>query len=184
MIILAFLVVAGSCALMIPVMLYVFQLHSKGWTWQYAALFGSMLASTDAVAIIATMKSSKLLPAMLSNQTKIMPVYRNTNHCSGCALTCLTLQLLCTVCLFGVSLLWYVGQHVSQPAIHQASRRCIQCSAAVSHIQAADLCWSKCIIFSTVVTPTDGGSTCSYTKSSSSQSSSSSTFMSRTHRSG
>ena len=57
-IILAFLVVAGSCAIMIPVMLYVFQLHDKGWTWQYAALFGSMLASTDAVAIIATMKSS------------------------------------------------------------------------------------------------------------------------------
>lgn len=57
--ILAFLVVAGSCAIMIPVMLYVFQLHDKGWTWQYAALFGSMLASTDAVAIIATMKSSE-----------------------------------------------------------------------------------------------------------------------------
>lgn len=57
--ILAFLVVAGSCAIMIPIMLYMFQLHDKGWTWQYAALFGSMLASTDAVAIIATMKSSK-----------------------------------------------------------------------------------------------------------------------------
>lgn len=76
-IILAFLVVAGSCALMIPVMLYVFQLHSKGWTWQYAALFGSMLASTDAVAIIATMKSSKLLPAMLSDQNKNKPIYCN-----------------------------------------------------------------------------------------------------------
>ena len=58
MIILAFLVVAGSCAIMIPVMLWVFQLYDKGWTWQYAALFGSMLASTDAVAIIATMKAS------------------------------------------------------------------------------------------------------------------------------
>jgi hypothetical protein len=76
-IILAFLVVAGSCALMIPVMLYVFQLHSKGWTWQYAALFGSMLASTDAVAIIATMKSSKLLPALLSNQTQKRPIHCN-----------------------------------------------------------------------------------------------------------
>ena len=60
-IILAFLVVAGSCAIMIPIMLYMFQLHDKGWTWQYAALFGSMLASTDAVAIIATMKSSKCI---------------------------------------------------------------------------------------------------------------------------
>ena len=65
-IILAFLVVAGSCAIMIPVMLYVFQLHDKGWTWQYAALFGSMLASTDAVAIIATMKSSTQAEAQYS----------------------------------------------------------------------------------------------------------------------
>lgn len=81
-IILAFLVVAGSCALMIPVMLYVFQLHSKGWTWQYAALFGSMLASTDAVAIIATMKSSKLLPALLSRQPKSL-YFATSSHCSG-----------------------------------------------------------------------------------------------------
>lgn len=58
-IILAFLVVAGTCAIMIPVMLWVFQLYDKGWNWQYAALFGSMLGATDAVAIIATMKSSK-----------------------------------------------------------------------------------------------------------------------------
>ena len=56
---LAFLVVAGSCALLIPVMLYVFQLHTHGWQWPHAALFGSMLASTDAVAIVATMKTSK-----------------------------------------------------------------------------------------------------------------------------
>ena len=58
-IILAFLVVAGTCAIMIPVMLWVCQLYDKGWNWQYAALFGSMLGATDAVAIIATMKSSK-----------------------------------------------------------------------------------------------------------------------------
>lgn len=74
MIILAFLVVAGSCALMIPVMLYVFQLHDKGWTWQYAALFGSMLASTDAVAIIATMKSSKLFTCSTCSQLHHAPV--------------------------------------------------------------------------------------------------------------
>ena len=56
---LAFLVVAGSCALLIPVMLYIFQLDKHGWQWPHAALFGSMLASTDAVAIVATMKSSE-----------------------------------------------------------------------------------------------------------------------------
>lgn len=56
---LAFLVVAGSCALLIPVMLYIFQLHTRGWQWPHAALFASMLASTDAVAIVATMKTSK-----------------------------------------------------------------------------------------------------------------------------
>ncbi|KAL0021928.1 hypothetical protein WJX79_007439 [Trebouxia sp. C0005] len=55
---LAFLVVAGSCALLIPVMLYIFQLHTHGWQWPHAALFGSMLASTDAVAIVATMKTA------------------------------------------------------------------------------------------------------------------------------
>ena len=62
---LAFLVVAGSCALMIPVMLYIFQLQHSGWQWPHAALFGSMLASTDAVAIVATMKSSEYASALL-----------------------------------------------------------------------------------------------------------------------
>jgi NhaP-type Na+/H+ or K+/H+ antiporter len=56
--VLAFLVVAGSCGLLIPIMLYVLDLQSEGWTWQYVALFGSMCASTDAVAIVATMKTS------------------------------------------------------------------------------------------------------------------------------
>lgn len=56
---LAFLVVACSVGVMIPIMLYVLDLHSSGWTWQYVALFISMLASTDAVAIIATMKTSR-----------------------------------------------------------------------------------------------------------------------------
>ena len=57
---LAFLVVACSVGVMIPIMLYVLDLHSSGWTWQYVALFISMLASTDAVAIIATMKTGQL----------------------------------------------------------------------------------------------------------------------------
>ncbi|BDA42347.1 probable Na(+)/H(+) antiporter NhaH at N-terminal half [Coccomyxa sp. Obi] len=55
---LAFLVVIGSCGLLIPIMLYMLDLRSDGWTWQYVALFGSMCASTDAVAIVATMKTS------------------------------------------------------------------------------------------------------------------------------
>ena len=62
---LAFLVVAGSVGVMIPIMLYVLDLHSAGWTWQYVALFISMLASTDAVAIIATMKTSASLTSLL-----------------------------------------------------------------------------------------------------------------------
>lgn len=56
---LAFLVVIGSCGILIPIMLYVLDLRSDGWTWQYVALFGSMCASTDAVAIVATMKTSE-----------------------------------------------------------------------------------------------------------------------------
>ena len=58
---LAFLVVGGSCGLLIPIMLYVLDLRSEGWTWQYCALFGSMVASTDAVAIVSTMKASTSL---------------------------------------------------------------------------------------------------------------------------
>lgn len=58
--VLAFLVVGGTVALLIPIMLYVLQLHTSGWTWQWVAMFGSMLASTDAVAIISTMKTSNL----------------------------------------------------------------------------------------------------------------------------
>ena len=58
---LAFLVVGGSCGLLIPIMLYVLDLRSEGWTWQYCALFGSMVASTDAVAIVSTMKASMWL---------------------------------------------------------------------------------------------------------------------------
>ena len=56
--VLAFLVVGGSCGLLIPLLLYVLNLRAEGWTWQYVALFGSMCASTDAVAIVATMKTS------------------------------------------------------------------------------------------------------------------------------
>ncbi len=56
---LAFLVVVGTCAILIPVMLYVFWLKPSGWQWYDAALFGSMIASTDAVAIVAVLKKSE-----------------------------------------------------------------------------------------------------------------------------
>lgn len=68
---LAFLVVACSVGVMIPIMLYVLDLHSSGWTWQYVALFISMLASTDAVAIIATMKTSKTSPWLLIAHSRL-----------------------------------------------------------------------------------------------------------------
>jgi hypothetical protein len=55
---LAFLVVASTCAMLIPVMLYIFWLKPSGWQWYDAALFGSIIASTDAVAIVAVLKKS------------------------------------------------------------------------------------------------------------------------------
>jgi hypothetical protein len=68
--VLAFLVVGGTVALLIPIMLYVLQLHTSGWTWQWVAMFGSMLASTDAVAIISTMKTSNPIVFSSSNVVK------------------------------------------------------------------------------------------------------------------
>ncbi len=132
MIILAFLVVAGSCALMIPVMLYVFQLHSKGWTWQYAALFGSMLASTDAVAIIATMKSSKLLPALLPRHPK-KPIHCNPataqvvpwhDHFCSCGAQSVSLVFACCKMLdqTSVSLPYIRHQGDAYGAMQQCSR--------------------------------------------------------------
>ena len=58
MVTLAFLVVASTCAVLIPVMLYIFWLKPSGWQWYDAALFGSIIASTDAVAIVAVLKKS------------------------------------------------------------------------------------------------------------------------------
>ena len=53
----AFLLVGGTVGLLIVLLLYVLDLRHEGWTWHYVALLGAMLASTDAVAIVATMKS-------------------------------------------------------------------------------------------------------------------------------
>jgi hypothetical protein len=54
--VLAFAVVSLTCGLLIPVMLYIFWLTGQGWRWYDAALFGSIIASTDAVAIVAVLK--------------------------------------------------------------------------------------------------------------------------------
>ena len=59
----AFLVVGASTALAIPVMLYVFDLRHEGWSWEYAALFGAMVGPTDAVAIVAILKSGMCMCA-------------------------------------------------------------------------------------------------------------------------
>lgn len=52
----AFLVVGFTCGALIPLLLYGLQLAPLGWQWYHVALLGSMLASTDAVAIVAVMK--------------------------------------------------------------------------------------------------------------------------------
>ena len=52
----AFLVVMGCTAIMVPILLYVFDLRDDGWRWQHAALFTSMIAGTDAVAVTAIVK--------------------------------------------------------------------------------------------------------------------------------
>lgn len=52
----AFLIVIASTAMFVPVLLYVFNLKSMGWSWEHAALFSAMIASTDAVAVSAILK--------------------------------------------------------------------------------------------------------------------------------
>ena len=47
----ALLMVLASVFIMLPVLLYVFDLRHQGWYWQHAALFAAMTASTDAVAV-------------------------------------------------------------------------------------------------------------------------------------
>lgn len=56
---LAFLVVGATCVAMIPLMLEVLSLKQYGWNWLHACMFGAMIASTDAVAIVAVMKTGK-----------------------------------------------------------------------------------------------------------------------------
>jgi hypothetical protein len=56
----AFLMVLASTAMLSPVLLYVFGLADLGWRWEHAAMFSAILASTDAVAVSAVLKSGVL----------------------------------------------------------------------------------------------------------------------------
>jgi hypothetical protein len=56
---LAFVVVGATCAIMVPILLYMLQLQQFGWNWIHACMFGAMIASTDAVAIVSIMKTSE-----------------------------------------------------------------------------------------------------------------------------
>lgn len=55
----ALLMVLASVFIMLPVLLYIFNLTHNGWYWQHAALFAAMIASTDAVAVGAILKSGE-----------------------------------------------------------------------------------------------------------------------------
>ena len=70
----AFLVVGMSTAITTVVLIYVFDLRSRGWEWFHAALFSAMLASTDCVAVSSLLHASKV---QLSDRcTKAVPVSR------------------------------------------------------------------------------------------------------------
>jgi NhaP-type Na+/H+ or K+/H+ antiporter len=56
---LAFLVVGLTCLCMVPMMLHILDLRKYGWNWIHACMFGAMIASTDAVAIVSIMKTSE-----------------------------------------------------------------------------------------------------------------------------
>jgi hypothetical protein len=85
---LAFLVVASTCAVLIPVMLYIFWLKPSGWQWYDAALFGSIIASTDAVAIVAVLKKSArpfpFQPPAAGARLTLQAAHMWTSFGSGC----------------------------------------------------------------------------------------------------
>ena len=100
---LAFLVVLGTCAILIPVMLYVFWLKPSGWAWCEAVgrkshpLFTSrstasgVLCENAAAAAVATgtcrERTAGLVP--LRMQARAL--------CPGAVETCLELNSMCTV---------------------------------------------------------------------------------------
>lgn len=53
----AFVMVIMSCLMLIPFMLYALNLQASGWTAAHVALFGSMIASTDAASVSAVLRS-------------------------------------------------------------------------------------------------------------------------------
>ncbi|KAG2448639.1 hypothetical protein HYH02_006526 [Chlamydomonas schloesseri] len=53
----AFVMVIMSCLMLIPFMLYALDLQASGWTAAHVALFGSMIASTDAASVSAVLRS-------------------------------------------------------------------------------------------------------------------------------
>lgn len=53
----AFVMVVASALLLIPLMLYGLDLQSRGWTAAHVALFGAMIASTDAASVSAALRS-------------------------------------------------------------------------------------------------------------------------------
>ncbi len=53
----AFIMVIASALLLIPFMLYALDLKANGWTAGYVALFGAMIASTDAASVSAVLRS-------------------------------------------------------------------------------------------------------------------------------
>ncbi|GIM04957.1 hypothetical protein Vretimale_9399, partial [Volvox reticuliferus] len=68
----AFFMVAASALLLIPFMLYALDLKSSGWTAGYVALFGSMIASTDAASVSAVLRSGggpEILSVLLEGES-------------------------------------------------------------------------------------------------------------------
>lgn len=74
----AFVMVGFSIALSIPIMLFGLSLAESGWTWQHAALFSAMVASTDAVAGEWLAKSDMQLIAMFRSAVVHARVHRSS----------------------------------------------------------------------------------------------------------
>jgi hypothetical protein len=53
----AFFMVAASALILIPFMLYGLDLRSSGWTAGHVAMFGAIIASTDAASVSAVLRA-------------------------------------------------------------------------------------------------------------------------------
>ncbi|MEW5312414.1 MAG: hypothetical protein WDW38_004051 [Sanguina aurantia] len=68
----AFVMVVASALLLIPLMLYGLDLQSRGWTAAHVALFGAMIASTDAASVSAALRSGggpEILSVLLEGES-------------------------------------------------------------------------------------------------------------------